>query len=146
MESQNDPPDRTKSTGGVASASLSVSALVVSLLAFFFGGYFNAAWEVSINERSIVPSIDVVQHQTITPQEQEIEIPTALQQRSREARYFENLPPGTTRRELEEARERITSMDFRSAATSLRTIVDELSREDITPQDTVRVWSQCECA
>lgn len=118
---------------------LSISALAISLLALLFGGYFNATWDASVDERSVIPSVEVIGHE-LTFQDQDIEIPQELQQRSDSARYFADLPVRLTRSELEAIVDGTSFADYRSASISLQAAADRLEMEDITVQDTVRIW------
>ena len=126
--------------GDVVSRWLSVSAFVVALLAFFFGGYFDATWNVSVSERSVIPSVDGIRYTSMELQEQEISIPASLQQASIEANYVPDLPSNMTRRELEAIVEGFSFADFTAASISLEAAATELERENTTPREAERIW------
>ena len=120
--------------------AISISALIVSVLAFLFGGYLTATWTVSVNQRSVIPSIDSIRHETVVLPEQEIQIPPDLQEASDSARYFPDLESTMTRGELEEILNRTRFVDFQAASVNLRAAASELAREDITLAETARIW------
>lgn len=120
---------------------LSVAALVISILAFLFGGYFSATWAVSVNQRSVVPSVNSIHHESIVLQEDAITIPVDLQERSRQAQFFPDLQSTMTRGALEELLARTRFSDYQAAAINLRAAASELRRENITPAEVANIWS-----
>ena len=120
---------------------LPAAALVISILALLFGGYFNTQWDRSVNRGSVIPSIIAIKHGPDEHWKQEIKIPGGLQRESEEALYFPTLPDKIYRDDLEKIIEDINLIDFELASANLRLISNILDDRD-TPDEKIRqIWN-----
>ena len=121
---------------------ISTVALIVSLIAFLFGGYLNTKWVRTVNESVVVASVSRVNHDLYPREDHVVEIPDDLRQSSEKARYFPTLSSNMTLQELESILELVERPDFQSAAVNSRAVLKELEREGTTDRDAMELWGR----
>ncbi|GEA10368.1 hypothetical protein [Alteromonas sp. KUL49] len=117
---------------------LSIIAILVSMLAFIFGGYFSSAWNKEVTKADLSVLVRDIRYEYPQANDAEIRISADLQARSSKAKYFPTLEGFVSKERFSELLEEIRNIE--SSALEMQYALDQLDRDNSDDSDAQRVW------